>query len=260
MTLEQAFQLTSKLISIYLVLSGLELFIGFRRGLVQSIWSYENLRQDLELGVPLPNYLIKKIFDERWFQWICLFQTLVATFNFWNPNFVLLLVLFITHLSICIRFRGTFNGGSDMMALVVLSGSLIYIHTDKLQVQKLGMIYIAIHTVYSYFKAGVVKVIHRDWITGRALSVFLGRSVFFDIKKISTLLDGKNFISWIACWGVLIFELAAIVLPFFRSYIWSYAITAILFHFIVFILFGLNRFFWVWLSAWPATLFAFSIM
>ena len=260
MTLEQAFQLTSKLISIYLLLSGLEFFISFRKGLIQKIWSYENLKQDLERGLPLPKSLMKKIFDENHFQWLCLLQTLVAVVNFWNPSLVLLLILFIIHILTCIRFRGTFNGGSDMMALVVLSGLLIYMLAENWQVQRLGMIYIAIHTIYSYFKAGLAKVIHRDWITGRALPAFLERSVFLDIKKVSTFLNGKNFISWIACWIVLIFELAAIALPFFRSWVWSYAVVAILFHFMVFILFGLNRFFWVWLSAWPATLLAFSIM
>jgi hypothetical protein len=59
-------------------------------------------------------------------------------------------------------------------------------------------------------------------------------------------------------WAVMAFELAIISLPFFPDYAGIYFVLAIVFHLVVFASFGLNRFFWIWMCAWPSIFFALT--
>ena len=259
MTLHGALMGTAHILALTLIFQAVELSICSGQKSFFKIWSFKNLRQDLERGLPLPNALLPFIFSANAFRVILAVQVLAALASFLFPFFSVFLVLFLTHLLICIRFRGTFNGGSDMMIFVVLTGVLIVLASASENFQKLGLIYIAIHTLYSYFKAGFAKIIQADWRSGRALPAFLDRSLLPDAKKIARGLQGQSAVCFILCWSVLIFELAAIALPLFPGFVGAYFTLILLFHFGIYLSFGLNRFFWAWLCAWPAVFYSISL-
>ncbi len=245
--------LTQKLLSVAMFLAGIEFLSLAKNKCFLQIWSFENLQSDLARGLPLPNYFLKIVFSEKFFLLIAGLQTFISALAFVWPSWGLFAILFLTHLYFCIRFRGTYNGGSDMMTFVVLTGVLIASwDLQSLQLPKYGLIYIVVHTTYSYFKAGLVKVVHVDWRTGEALPVFLSRSLFVDTKKISIWLKRRQKICFCLSWFVLTAELLS---PFFilsSHWIPVAFLFAMIFHLVNYFAFGLNRFVWIWLSAWPA--------
>lgn len=262
MTLIEAASLTSYFLAFALLIQAVEFISLSRRADFFTIWSYQNLKTDLENGLPFSKGFIAKLFSDFSFKIIVWIYFIVAFFVFILPaySFLLFLILFFIHLYICIRFRGTFNGGSDMMSFVLLTGMLIYTSSTDTSVQKLGLIYIAVHAVYSYFKAGRVKVISPEWRNGKALPLFLEQSLYADTRQISAWLKFKPKFSLLLCWSVILFEMGIVTLPLLGQFKIYYFIAAILFHFVIYKGFGLNRFFWVWVSAWPAILYSMSLI
>lgn len=260
MSLSLAISITGRLLAFAMFLQGLELFLLTRKKYFFEIWSFTNLKGDLEKGLPLSNSLIAFLFSGVMFKTIIVLQMIAAVIGLFYLDAFSFGILFFTHLMICIRFRGTFNGGSDMMTFVVLTGVLIAFNSSHVETQKLGLIYIAIHIIYSYFKAGLSKIIHADWRSGLALPVLLERSLFLDIRLITKKFHTKKHLYFIFCWCVLIFELIALGLPMFSQFTLYYFLAAALFHFVIYYSLGLNRFFWIWMSAWPAIFYSVSLL
>lgn len=255
MTLESLFLLTARLLSVVMLIQSLEFALLLRKKSFFKIWSFENIKHDLEGGLPFSSSIIQALFSEKAFRLTVAVQIFAASFANLFPSAILFSILFLTHLLICIRFRGSFNGGSDMMTFVVLTGVLIGLGGQSETWQMMGLLYIAIHGVYSYFKAGLAKIVQADWRRGRALPAFMNRSLYFDVQRMSQILKSKHTLSLLLCWSALIFELAAIGIPIVQGFAFIYLAAALIFHFIIFAGFGLNRFFWVWLSAWPAIIY-----
>ena len=237
MSLAIALTLTTRFIAFTLMLQSLEMLFLLKH---QSIKAWSSPIKPLEKSF-VPAVLIQLIF---------------SVYSLWSPSASVVLVLFITHLLICMRFRGTFNGGSDMMIFVVLTGLFVSLMSSSIQMQKLGLLYIAVHALYSYFKAGFVKVRNEDWRSGKALPVFLQQSLYKDIRQVAGWLATKPKFSKALCWLVIAFELSAVIVPFFHIFTPAYFITAVVFHFVIYLSFGLNRFFWAWISAWPALFYS----
>lgn len=168
MNLEFIIGLTASALCLSMIFQSLELLVLCFRGDLLKIWSFENLKDDLKFKI---------IFSERSFKLILVLELITSMYGLFNPSAPLIGILFLTHLLICIRFRGTFNGGSDMMTFVLLTGVFISLCSESEQTQKLGLIYITINTLFSYFKAGISKLIRSEWRKGEA-SVFLSKEVY----------------------------------------------------------------------------------
>lgn len=256
MSLSFAVLLSARLLALTLLIQGAELLYLSRQSSFQSIWNFKNLQPDFIKGLPLNQNWISLFFSDKSFQNIAILQMIAAVLALIYPHFILILILFSTHFLICVRFRGTFNGGSDMMTFVVLTGMLIAL----LGWQKMGLIYITIHALYSYFKAGLVKARFREWWNGQALPIFLRRSLFLDMHQLADWLAPKKLLYRVLGTSVLIFELAAFALLFFPSLAITYCAIAIIFHMTIYFIFGLNRFFWIWVSTWPPILFSLNLL
>ena len=260
MNINTFISMTSHFLAIALFIQALEIYLLSKKKSFLEIWSYENLKFDLEPGLPLPNSVIEFLFADKMVKRIAFLQLLLSLAAFIHPAAALFVLLFLCHLLICIRFRGTFNGGSDMMTFVLLTGMLIIFLAPSEKAQNLGFIYIAINTVYSYFKAGLAKVVNKEWRNGQALHSFLKRSLFLDTKNFANWLSTKKWVGFVFCWSVIFFELGIPTIFIFPSLIFFYFLCACLFHTIIFVSFGLNRFFWVWLAAWPSIFYAINLI
>ena len=239
--------MTSRLLAFAMLLQGIELLIISRKEEFGPVWSFENLKADLKF---------KFLFSESSFKFTVILQLLAAISGFIYPQPISFIILFFTHLLTCIRFRGSFNGGSDMMTFVVLTGTLVALLGTSTKVKEFGLVYIAVHTLYSYFKAGLAKLKQKEWREGSALQSFLKMSLYPEIRRIK-FPKGMGFV---LCWLVLLFELGAIALPFSPQHLGIYFLSAIVFHLVIYMSFGLNRFFWIWMSAWPAIFYTFSLI
>ncbi len=260
MTLEMAIYLTSKFLFFCFLTQSLEIYILSRQKSFQKIWSYPNLSPDLELGLPFGKLFIKFLFSNNTLIKMSEIQIVLAALGLMFPHWVFLVPLLVLQLLVGIRFRGTFNGGSDMMTFVVATGTLVSLVSSNEKGKTLGLLYIAVHTLYSYFKSGLSKLTSADWRSGQALPGFLKRSVFADIQKFASTFESPIFLSGTLCWGVILFELSSVSLIFYPESVLYFFAIVLIFHSLIFYFFGLNRFLWIWLSAWPATYFSLSLL
>ncbi len=166
-------------------------------------------------------------------------------------------LLFLMAVLLLLRWRGAFNGGSDFMTLVGLSGLLLAHVVGAIADVSLGWLagfwYISLQTVSSYFVSGWVKLLRPEWRSGKALTLFLDSGVYGPLPDNSIFRNPKvarlcawSFTLWEGCFPLALLNVrAALVL----------CAAASLFHFLVFWFFGLNRFFWAWLSSFPAIVY-----
>ncbi len=166
-------------------------------------------------------------------------------------------VLFVMALLLLLRWRGAFNGGSDFMTLVGLSGLLLAHLVGAIANESLGwqagFWYISLQTVSSYFVSGWVKLLRAEWRSGQAMTLFLDTGVYGPLAQNSIFRNPQvarlcawSFTVWEGCFPLALLDVRLALV---------FCGVASLFHFLVFWFFGLNRFFWAWLSSFPAVVY-----
>lgn len=166
-------------------------------------------------------------------------------------------VLFVMALLLLLRWRGAFNGGSDFMTLVGLSGLLLAHLVGAIANEPLGwqagFWYISLQTVSSYFVSGWVKLLRAEWRSGQAMTLFLDTGVYGPLAQNSIFRNPQvarlcawSFTLWEGCFPLALLDVRLALV---------FCGVASLFHFLVFWFFGLNRFFWAWLSSFPAVVY-----
>ncbi|WP_136442044.1 HTTM domain-containing protein [Pacificoceanicola onchidii] len=163
-----------------------------------------------------------------------------------------LALLLGTSMLLLYRFQGPYNGGSDKMTLLILS-SLTAARIAPGQYAELAFAYLGAQLLLSYFVSGWIKIINPAWRSGEALR---------DVFRFSAYPVSEGLRRWAdrprrlcaAGWAVMVLELAfplALLHPV--ALLVALTCTAA-FHFSNACFFGLNRFFWIWLSAYPSLL------
>ena len=252
-----------------LAIRAFEVLLGWNL-LLQSI-EYLRLRKLDRVGdwriqrAEVPNALVRQVLD-------MLYRPTLYTCMLWLRGALSLalmlgqagagsaVLLFLMALLILLRWRGAFNGGSDFMTLVGLTGLLLAhvlgLFTDAANAWRVALWYVAVQSLSSYFVSGWVKLMRPEWRSGRALTVFLDNAVYGPLPANSiyrqprlAMLCSWGFIGWEGLFPLALLDvrLAAMFCTF-----------AAVFHFLVFWFFGLNRFFWAWLSTFPAILYCAS--
>jgi hypothetical protein len=170
-------------------------------------------------------------------------------------------LLFVMALLLLLRWRGAFNGGSDFMTLVGICGLLLAhvvgTFTDVTLGWEAGFWYISLHTVSSYFVSGWVKLLRPEWRSGRALPLFLDTGIYGPLASNSLYRHPK--VALVCSWSFTLWEgfFPVALLDVRLAVLWC--TVAALFHFLVFWFLGLNRFFWAWISCFPAVIYCASM-
>lgn len=159
--------------------------------------------------------------------------------------------LFAYGIALLHRFDGPYNGGSDKMTMLILAClSAFYIAPSPLW-QDMALSYLAVQLVLSYFVSGYIKIINQEWRTGQALQdVFL-----FSAYPVSTSLRGfatHPRLLWGMSWAVMGFEVLFPLTLMHSTALLFGLLVAAAFHLTNACLFGLNRFFWIWICAYPS--------
>jgi len=166
-------------------------------------------------------------------------------------------LLFAIACVLLMRWRGAFNGGSDFMTLVGISGLLLAQVVGALSSPEVGwraaLWYVTVQTLSSYFVSGWVKLLRPEWRNGSALPAFLDSGVYGPLPAQS--LFRKPAIARAICWGFTVWEDCFPLALLNVKLAMLLCASAVLFHFLVFWFFGLNRFFWSWLATFPAIIF-----
>ena len=162
-----------------------------------------------------------------------------------------LLLLMLLGLMMLHRFNGPYNGGSDRMSLLVLSCLCLSHLSPTLYWQEVAFGYLALQLLLSYFISGWVMIINPDWRSGRALRDVFQFSVYPVSESLRQLANSSRLL-FIMSWAVIIFELVFPVSLLSATSLGMALFIAAIFHFTNACLFGLNRFFWVWITAYPS--------
>lgn len=168
-------------------------------------------------------------------------------------------LLILTNLIFAIRFRGAFNGGSDYMTMLTLMALFIATLVPTNLNYSFMLMYLAIQVILSYLLAGVAKIRDSDWRSGVAIANIINGPNYAPPKVIKKILNFK-LISLSLCWLVIGFELLIPLIFFIPNQLWIVFCGLLVFHFINFIIFGLNRFFFTWLATYPAVFYLVTIL
>ena len=163
----------------------------------------------------------------------------------------IILLLVLLSLFILQRFQGPYNGGADRMSLLILCCLCLEKFAPSPYWQEIAFGYLALQLILSYFISGWVKIKNPEWRSGQALQDVFQFSAYPVSESLRTWSKSPRMLLSMS-WAVMIFEL---LFPF--SLISNISLTVALiitasFHFSNACLFGLNRFFWIWIAAYPS--------
>ena len=168
--------------------------------------------------------------------------------------------LWILTVLVNLRFRGTYNGGSDLMTMVVLTG-LVVAHLGHRSPVVVGgaLLYVAAQATLSYVVSGVAKMRNPAWRRGDALAAFVARPDFAVPAFVRRALGGGGRLA-AASWAVMAFECAFPLALASVGLAWVFVALAVVFHLGTIAVFGLNRFLLAWAASWPAVIFAARVL
>lgn len=191
--------------------------------------------------------------DEQLLFTLRIVLSVLLVIGFQNPWVMaaVLVALVVLSLFILMRFNGPYNGGSDRMGLLILCClTATYFMPNPLW-RDYVFGYLAIQLVLSYFISGWVKIVSHQWRTGRALQDVFAFSAYptsQDLRRFSK----EPILMLLMSWCVMVFELLFPLSLLNATSLIAALVIAAIFHLANAFLFGLNRFFWTWLCAYPS--------
>jgi hypothetical protein len=255
LTLDAALLWTARLVALAVALQTLELLQIRRCFADDGVWRTQTLVRDYaELPKPVRGLLERVLAYEPFIAILALrliASLLVLVFGWLQP----LPLLLITSMLICVRFRGTYNGGSDYMTILILLALSVAVLAGQRSQAVLGALgYVAVQVTLSYVIAGMVKLKEADWRSGRALQALLGSSQYGAPGIVARFFDNAA-LSRVASWLVIAFECG-----FAAAWLGGRACLAMillgtLFHVWNSAVLGLNRFLFAWFASYPALLY-----
>ena len=162
-----------------------------------------------------------------------------------------LLALVMIGLWMLHRFNGPYNGGSDKMTTLVL-WCLTAAHLAPTGFwSEMCLAYLGLQLVLSYFVSGQVKITNPAWRNGHALTDVFAFSAYPVAENLRHLAQ-RPALMRVGSWAVIGFEVLFPLSLLHPFALFGALAVAAGFHFANACLFGLNRFFWAWISAFPA--------
>lgn len=243
MTLYVALDWVRRLIAIAVVLQTLELMEV--QNLATRLWPWRILKR----GYTQPwRGMLGFFLEDKNFPILLLSRVAAAVYLLFWPSLVSLFILLLSSYLINVRWRGTFNGGSDVMTFLILfSLTIAYLFHHSRLAASACLWYVAVQSTLSYFVAGWVKLAQPTWRSGEALNEFLA------LHRVS-LRPGAP-----AAWALMLFEAVFPMALLSADFTVPLLLLAMTFHLLNALLLGLNRFVWAWLASYPAILYAASL-
>lgn len=148
------------------------------------------------------------------------------------------------------RFGGPYCGGSDLMTLQLSLCMAVAESTSNTTIRFGAAIYLSIQVCLSYWQSGWVKIVNPQWRSGQAL-----REVFafthYPVSEHTRRWAQYPRLLWLMGWLIMLVEFLFPLSVYHRAAFFAALIFMGLFHLANVWLFGLNRFFWIWLATYP---------
>jgi len=226
----------------------------------RAVFWWPTQQRDVAHTWPWLQKFLAWMYSQRVHQAHLLVRAVLAASLMVQPTIFSSVVLFLGTVILLIRWRGAFNGGSDFMTLVALTGLLIASLSEPwigaTFAWKAALWYVTLHAMTSYFVSGAVKLLSMKWRNGQALTYFLDGGLYGPLPAGSWLRSRP--VAVLSSWAFIVWEISFPLALISPQWAWSYCAIALCFHLLVFRFFGLNRFVWAWAVAFPAIVYAAS--
>lgn len=165
----------------------------------------------------------------------------------------ILLALSLHSLAVLHRFQGPYNGGSDRMGLLILYCITAAHWLPSGLPAQAAFGYLGAQVILSYVISGQVKLMNPAWRDGTALRDVFAFSAYPVAENLRSLKDQSRLLL-LASWAVIAFEILFPLSLLSYPLLIAALLIAIAFHTANACLFGLNRFLWCWIAAYPSIL------
>lgn len=245
---------SSLLTAINSLIGSIELYSVKNIFLDQGIYRLENLKNDLEKYPKIVSTFILLLNQESLFNVFLVLKILLSLSLLFLHSPIILALLILLNLILTLRFKGAYNGGSDYMTMLTMLALLVSL--IDLQNHRLSFLfmYLGVQVILSYFLAGFVKIKDNDWRTGSAIKNIVNGPNYHPPIMIKYIFN-IPYTSFLACWLIIGFELLFPLIIFIPQHLTIVICGLVTFHFLNFIIFGLNRFFFAWLASYPALIY-----
>lgn len=238
----------ARLTGVLAIIQGIE-FIRMKPK-VLSVWKWRDLQSDL-------GFIWKPILRDESFVAFNILRSLIGVAIIAFPCAILVWLLFAFHIATLLRWLGTFNGGSDYMSLLVLWTCALGL-SQTTELGDVCLYYLTFQLCFSYFRAGWIKLKNPRWRNGTALPSFLGSPIYARSRLTDFVIEvptAAKFLSWI----VIVFEVSFPVALLHHNIALGFMCAAAVFHLCNAYIFGLNRFVFAWIAAYPALFYVSQI-
>lgn len=235
--------LVARSLGLLALLQSIEFFALRRTTSDQGVWRWRDLEN--ELGKPFRFLLSAKAFE-----FLNLLRALVAIDVIFTAHAHSVVILFFLHVLTLLRWLGTYNGGSDYMNLLLLWLTSLGLMRQG-TIASVCVYYMVFQLCLSYFKAGWIKLNNPNWRAGLALPAFLN-SPIYESKDIIEKLTRLPILNRMMSWMIILYEVSFPLAILNRNFAAAYLLVGAFFHLGNAYIFGLNRFFFAWLAAYPA--------
>lgn len=159
-----------------------------------------------------------------------------------------------------VRWRGIFYGGADSLTMIIgLSVFLGILLKDDSSLFNLPLAWIAVQTTFSYWVAGFHKIKNPAWRNGSILSAVVSAPRYDRVPHWFKNAVSSKWASLAMAWFIMVFQLSVLLVWIApaeqKTLVFGvFVVLGMAFHFLNFWVFGLNRFFWIWIASYPALL------
>lgn len=246
---------TAWLVAIPTAIAAIELLLVRPSWSAEGAWRWSILRGELAGSPAWIRTLGDRVLDTRGFTAVLAVQLVSALALPWISGPWPAALAWACVLATAFRFRGSYNGGSDSMLLVVLGGLALARCDPAGPLGPIGLAYVAVQLVLSYLVAGLVKLREPSWRSGVAMHAVLELPQYGAPAWARRSL-ARGWVARASAWGVIGFECLFPLALFADAAAIVLSAIAISFHAVNVAVLGLNRFFWTWLAAYPALAYA----
>lgn len=254
LTAALAVQCCQRALALAVVLQMLELLSARTAFSERGVWSFDVLRVEHQALPALLRWLYAWILPYRAFVLLLSVQlsSALALLAFGRQE--LLLPMWFIQVAICVRFRGSYNGGSDYMTVLIsFALGLSSVAPQHALLRHACLLYIAVQLTLSYVISGLAKLKEAAWRDGSALAAFVAQSPYPLAHWLTRhRTPARQLIGAYAAIGFeCLFPLAWLDSRVCLAFLGAGCV----FHVVNAFVFGLNRFLFAWLAAYPALLF-----
>ena len=147
------------------------------------------------------------------------------------------------------------DGSDQMITILAISFSVALIFGFCPGVREAGLYFIGAQSVLAYTTAGIAKLLCPEWRSGIAVCGILSTRSH-GMRGPAEVVQRSRALQYLLCWSTIAFEVAFLSAPLLSPMpLTALLIVAIIFHASIAIVMGLNGFFWAFVSTYPSIFF-----